>query len=388
MSPIPYGRQDISEADVRAVLDVLRSNFLTQGPTVPEFESAVAALSKAKYAIAFNSATSALHAACLALGLGKGDRLWTTPNTFVASSNCGLYCGAAVDFVDIDPATWNISTAKLEQKLIDAKRQDALPKIVVPVHFAGQPTEQEKIHALSQEYGFKILEDASHSIGGSRNGEPTGSCRWSDITVFSFHPVKIVTTGEGGMALCKDQALAEHMRLLRSHGITRDVAVMKSPDPAPWQYEQQMLGFNYRMTDIQAALGRSQLARLAAFVEKRNALALQYAQALADLPLQLPQTLPGNYSAFHLYVVRLKLAEISKTHRQAFEELRRRGIGVNLHYMPVYLQLYYRELGFAPGLCAEAERYANEAITLPLYPGLTNEQLLHVTETLREVLTQ
>lgn len=388
MSVIPYGRQDISEADMQAVLDVLRSDFLTQGPAVPAFESAVAALSKAEHAVAFNSATSALHAACLALGLGQGDRLWTTPNTFVASSNCGLYCGAEVDFVDIDPLTWNISTAKLEQKLIEAKRQGALPKVLVPVHFAGQPTEQEKIYALSQEYGFKILEDASHSIGGSRNGEPTGSCRWSDITVFSFHPVKIVTTGEGGMALCKDQALAEQMRLLRSHGITRDAALMKSPNPAPWQYEQQMLGFNYRMTDIQAALGRSQLVRLSAFVEKRNALAQQYAQALADLPLQLPQTLSGNYSAYHLYVVRLKLTEISKTHRQVFEALRSRGIGVNLHYMPVYLQPYYRELGFAPGLCAEAERYANEAITLPLYHGLINEQLQQVTQTLREVLTQ
>ena len=290
--------------------------------------------------------------------------------------------------VEIDPATWNISTANLEQKLIDAKRQNALPKIVVPVHFAGQPTEQEKIHALSQEYGFKILEDASHSIGGSRNGEPTGSCRWSDITVFSFHPVKIVTTGEGGMALCKDQALAEHMRLLRSHGITRDVAVMKSPDPAPWQYEQQMLGFNYRMTDIQAALGRSQLTRLPAFVERRNALARQYQQALTDLPLQLPVTLAGSYSAYHLYVVRLKLAQISKTHRQVFEELRRRGLGVNLHYMPVYLQPYYKALGFAPGLCSEAERYANEAVTLPLFPSLTDEQLKRVAQTLREVLTQ
>lgn len=388
MSLIPYGRQDINEADVQAVMDVLRSDFLTQGSVVPDFESAVVALSKAKHAVAFNSATSALHAACLALGLGKGDRLWTTPNTFVASSNCGLYCGAEVDFVDIDPATWNISTTKLEQKLLDAKRQGSLPKIVVPVHFAGQPTEQEKIYALAQEYDFKILEDASHGIGSSRNGEPVGSCRWSDITVFSFHPVKIVTTGEGGMALCKDQALAEHMRLLRSHGITRDAAVMESPNPAPWQYEQQMLGFNYRMTDIQAALGRSQLTRLPAFVERRNALARQYQQALADLPLQLPVTLAGNYSAYHLYVVRLQLAQISKTHRQVFEELRRRDICVNLHYMPVYLQPYYKKLGFAPGLCSESERYANEAVTLPLYPGLRDEQLKRVAQTLREVLTQ
>lgn len=387
MSLITYGRQGISEADVQAVLDVLRSDFLTQGPVVPEFESAVAALSKAKHAVAFNSATSALHAACLALGLGKGGRLWTTPNTFVASSNCGLYCGAEVDFVDIDPATWNISTAKLEQKLIDAKRLGVLPKIVVPVHFAGQPTEQEKICALAQEYGFKILEDASHSIGSSRNGEPTGSCRWSDITVFSFHPVKIVTTGEGGMALCKDRALAEHMRLLRSHGITRDAAVMASPNPAPWQYEQQMLGFNYRMTDIQAALGRSQLNRLGAFVERRNALAQEYRSALAGLPLQLPEVSSGNRSAYHLYVVRLQLQRISKTHRQVFEELRQRGIGVNLHYMPVYLQPYYRKLGFQSGLCPEAENYAGEAITLPLYPGLTKEDQALVVQTIKEVIS-
>lgn len=388
MSLIPYGRQDISEADVQAVLDVLRSDFLTQGPAVPEFEFAVAALSKAEHAVAFNSATSALHAACLALGLVKGGRLWTTPNTFVASSNCGLYCGAEVDFVDIDPATWNISTAKLEQKLIDAKRRGVLPKIVVPVHFAGQPTEQERIRALANEYGFKVLEDASHSIGASRIGEPVGSCRWSDITVFSFHPVKIVTSGEGGMALTNDPELAGRMRLIRSHGITRDATLMEFTDPSPWYYEQQVLGFNYRMTDIQAALGRSQLNRLEAFVERRNALAQEYQSALAGLPLQLPEVSSGNRSAYHLYVVRLQLQRISKTHRQVFEELRQHGIGVNLHYMPVYLQPYYRKLGFAPGLCAEAERYANEAITLPLYPGLTNEQLLHVTQTLREVLTQ
>jgi dTDP-4-amino-4,6-dideoxygalactose transaminase len=258
----------------------------------------------------------------------------------------------------------------------------------VPVHFAGQPTEQERIRALANEYGFKVLEDASHSIGASRIGEPVGSCRWSDITVFSFHPVKIVTSGEGGMALTNDPELAGRMRLIRSHGITRDATLMELTDPSPWYYEQQVLGFNYRMTDIQAALGRSQLNRLEAFVERRNALAQEYQSALAGLPLQLPEVSSGNRSAYHLYVVRLQLQRISRTHRQVFEELRQHGIGVNLHYMPVYLQPYYRKLGFAPGLCAEAERYANEAITLPLYPGLTNEQLLHVTQTLREVLTQ
>ena len=388
MSVIPYGRQDLNDDDIDAVLGVLRSDFLTQGPTVPAFESDVKSITKAAHAVAFNSATSALHVACLALGLGKGDLLWTTPNTFVASSNCGLYCGAQVDFVDIDPQTLNMSVIKLEEKLVDAKRNGRLPKILVPVHFAGQPTEQEKISALATKYGFKILEDASHSIGASRNGEPVGSSRWSDITVLSFHPVKIITTGEGGMALCNDEKLAERMRLLRSHGITREPALMETQDPKPWQYEQQLLGLNYRMTDIQAALGRSQLTRLNIFVEKRNALAKLYCESLAKLPLQLPKTLKENYSSYHLYVVRLKLAEISKTHRQVFEELRSRGLGVNLHYMPVYLQPYYRKLGFDPGLCPEAERYYNEAITLPLFTRLSNENQLEVIQILMEVLAK
>ena len=383
---IPYGRQDINDADVLAVLEVLRSDFLTQGPAVPEFEASVSALCGATHSVAFNSATSALHAACLALGLGKGDRLWTAPNTFVASANCGLYCGAEVDFVDIDAATWNMSVAKLEEKLVNASRKGGLPKVVVPVHFAGQPTEQEKIYALAQKYGFKIIEDASHSIGGSRDGEPTGSCRWSDITVFSFHPVKIITTGEGGLALSNDAQLADRMRLIRSHGITRETAKMETRDPPSWQYEQQLLGFNYRMTDLQAALGLSQLSRLRQYVEIRNALAQQYQKALADVPLQLPIVSEENYSAYHLYVVRLKLAEIQKTHRDIFEEMRSRGVGVNLHYAPVYLQPYYRELGFEPGLCPEAERYAGEAITLPLYPKMTHSEQSHVIQTIREVL--
>jgi UDP-4-amino-4,6-dideoxy-N-acetyl-beta-L-altrosamine transaminase len=384
---IPYGRQDISDADVQAVVDVLRSDFLTQGPAVPDFELAVAACCNTEHSIAFNSATSALHAACLALGLGKGDYLWTSPNTFVASANCALYCGAEVDFVDIDPATWNMSVDRLQEKLIDAKRKGRLPKVLVPVHFAGQPTEQERIRALANEYGFRVLEDASHSIGASRKGEPVGSCRWSDITVFSFHPVKIVTSGEGGMALTNDSDLVDRMRLIRSHGITRDATLMEFPDPGPWYYEQQLLGFNYRMTDIQAALGRSQLNRLGAFVERRNTLAQEYKSALAGLPLQLPEVSSGNRSAYHLYVVRLQLQRISRTHRQVFEELRQRGIGVNLHYMPVYLQPYYKKLGFDSGLCPEAESYAGEAITLPLYPGLTQAQQALVVQTLKEVLT-
>lgn len=385
---IPYGRQDISEADIEVVMEVLRSDFLTQGPAVPAFESEVATLSEAGRSVAFNSATSALHAACLALGLEKGDRLWTTPNTFVASANCGLYCGAKVDFVDIDPVTWNISVTKLEEKLLDAKRNGTLPKIVVPVHFAGQPTEQEKIFSLAKDYGFKILEDASHSIGASRNGEPVGSCRWSDITVFSFHPVKIVTSGEGGMALTNDLELAECLRLIRSHGITRDALLMESSNPAPWHYEQNLLGFNYRMTDIQAALGLSQLRRLRVFLEKRNELAQAYHNALAMLPLQLPEVTPGNFSSYHLYVVRLQLQHITRTHRQVFEELRHLGIGVNLHYMPVYTQPYYQKLGFSLGICPEAERYAAEAITLPLYPGLKQEQQALIIQALKAVLTQ
>jgi UDP-4-amino-4,6-dideoxy-N-acetyl-beta-L-altrosamine transaminase len=387
-SMIPYGRQEITEADINAVVHVLRSDFLTQGPAVPQFELATAKLCNSKQAVAFNSATSALHVACLALGLGRGDRLWTTANTFVASANCGIYCGAEVDFVDIDPATWTISADMLEEKLIEARRKSILPKVVVPVHFAGQPTEQERIHALSLEYGFKILEDASHSIGAARNGESVGNCRWSDITVFSFHPVKIVTSGEGGMAMTNDAELADRMRLIRSHGITRDVTLMEEQNPAPWQYEQQVLGFNYRMTDIQAALGNSQLCRLQENVEKRNALALRYRQALADLPLQLPENFLGNYSAYHLYVVRLKLSCISKTHREVFTELRLQGIGVNLHYTPVHLQPYFRKLGFAAGYCPEAERYAGEAITVPLYPALTDIKQDQVIQALTEVLTQ
>lgn len=385
ISMIPYGRQEISEADIDAVVKVLRSDFLTQGPVVSEFEFAVLEFCKAREAVAFNSATSALHIACLALGLGRGDRLWTTPNTFVASANCALYCGAEVDFVDIDPTTWTMSAERLEEKLIAAKRKGLLPKVVVPVHFAGQPTEQERIHELSLEYGFKIIEDASHSIGASRHSEPVGSCRWSTVTVFSFHPVKIVTSGEGGMALTNDQGLASRMRLLRSHGITRDPVLMEAQDVPPWQYEQQMLGFNYRMTDIQAALGNSQLIRLQEFVEIRNRLAQRYECALVDFPVKLQKSLSGNYSSYHLYVVRLQLADISKTHRQVFEELRRRGVGVNLHYTPVYLQPYFRRLGFVQGLCPEAEQYSREAITLPLYTGLNLKQQDQVIQALKEV---
>jgi UDP-4-amino-4,6-dideoxy-N-acetyl-beta-L-altrosamine transaminase len=383
---IPYGRQQVTEADIDAVVAVLRSDFLTQGPLVPRFEQTIAAHLGAKYAVAVNSATSALHIACLALRLGPGDCLWTVPNTFVASANCARYCGADVDFVDIDPLTWNLSLSALELKLVEAEKARRLPKVVVPVHFAGQPTEQEAIWALSQKYGFKVLEDASHSIGASRNGEPVGSCRWSHVTVLSFHPVKIITSAEGGMALTQDRELAECMAMLRTHGITREAGRFRRDDPPVWYYEQQMLGFNYRMTDVHASLGLSQFRRLEEYIERRNALARRYDVALRDLPLQLPTILPGNRSAFHLYVVRLNGGANSKNHRHVFEALRERGIGVNVHYIPVHLQPYYRELGFRAGQCPQAEMHGESAITLPLYPGMSDEQQDGVVNVLQEVL--
>ncbi len=353
---------------------------------VPRFEEAVAVRCGARFAVAVNSGTSALHVACMALGLGPCDLLWTVPNTFVASANCARYCGADVDFVDIDSDTRNISLPALKHKLEEAKRQNKLPKVVVPVHFAGQPTDQEYIWELSQEFGFKILEDACHSLGASRNGEPVGSCKWSHITAFSFHPVKIITTGEGGMTVTNDQELAWRMASLRTHGITRDQSRMVRQSDGPWYYEQLELGYNYRMTDIQAALGLSQLARLDEFVERRNQLARRYSELLTDLPLQLPFVRPENRSAFHLYVVRLKLDQIRLTHREVFEALREKSVGVNLHYMPVHLQPYYQNLGFGRDLCHEAERHAQEAISLPLYYGLKIEEQDYVIKTLHQFL--
>jgi len=392
---IPYGRQQVTEADIEAVVAVLRSDFLTQGPVLPRFEQAVAARVGASHAVAVNSATSALHIACLALGLGPGDLLWTVPNTFVASANCGRYCGADVDFVDIDPQTWNLSVSLLREKLRQARKEGRLPKVVVPVHLTGQPTDQEAIQELAQEYGFRVLEDASHAIGASRNGEPVGSCRWSDITVFSFHPVKIITSGEGGMALTNDRELARRMAMLRSHGITRDADHYRGTggagdettlDPPAWYYEQQMLGFNYRLIDVQAALGMSQLERLTGYVERRNELARRYDHALEGLPLLRPTVLPENISAFHIYVIRLLPDAGSETHRRVYDQLRDRGIGVNLHYMPVHLQPYYRDLGFTRGQFPESEAYAESAITLPLYPGMTSEQQDQVLAVLKDVL--
>jgi UDP-4-amino-4,6-dideoxy-N-acetyl-beta-L-altrosamine transaminase len=369
----PYGRQDVTEADIEAAVQVLRSDFLTQGPTVPRFEQAVARLVGANHGVAVNSATSALHIACSALGLGAGDWLWTTPNTFVASANCALYCGARVDFVDIDPLTWNMSAARLRDKLVAAKRSGKLPKIVVPVHFAGQPTDQEEIWQLAREFGFKVVEDASHAIGASCNGANVGSCRWSDITVFSFHPVKIITSGEGGMALTNDAELASRMEMLRTHGITRNAGRFVCADAPSWHYEQQLLGFNYRMTDIHAAIGLSQLQRLPAYVTRRNAMAQRYDAGLRGLALQLPTVRPESRSAFHLYVVRVRPESAGAKRAHIFNDLRSRGIGVNVHYMPVHLHPYYKNLGFADGQYPQAEAYGQTAITLPLYPRLTDE---------------
>ena len=372
---IPYGRQDITQTDIDAVVAVLSSDYLTQGPMVPRFEQTVAQYCRAKHAVAVNSATSALHIACLSLGLGTGDWLWTSPITFVASANCGLYCGAKVDFVDIDPRTYNLCPQALERKLIVAEREGHLPKIVVPVHLCGQPCDMQAIHALSQHYGFKIIEDASHAIGGKYQGEPIGNCRYSDITVFSFHPVKIITTGEGGMALTNDTLLAERMALLRSHGITRDPAQMTHAPDGPWYYQQIDLGFNYRMTDIQAALGFSQMERLDEYVARRHGLEQRYDELLADLPVTTPWQHPDSYSGLHLYVIRLHLDKINMTHRQVFETLREQDIGVNLHYIPVYRQPYYQAMGFQQGYCPEAEQYYAEALSLPMYPLLLKEQL-------------
>lgn len=367
---IPYGRQDINDQDIDAVIDVLRSNFLTQGPKVPEFENQVASYCGASHAVAVNSATSALHVACMALNVGAGDWVWTSPNTFVASANCARYCGAEIDFVDIDPDTWNLCPQKLADKLAEAEKRRRLPKALIPVHLCGQSCDMAAIHALSQRYGFRIIEDASHAIGGRYLGEPVGSCRYSDITVFSFHPVKIITTAEGGMALTNSTELAERMARLRTHGITRDPAQMASEPAGPWYYEQLELGYNYRMTDLQAALGISQLFRLDKFVARRNELAKRYDTLLSDMPVNRPTVIPEAYSSWHLYPVRLQLDRIHRSHRQVFGALRERGIGVNLHYMPVHLQPYYRELGFREGMHPEAEAYGKEAISLPMFPGL------------------
>ncbi|MBR9905879.1 MAG: UDP-4-amino-4,6-dideoxy-N-acetyl-beta-L-altrosamine transaminase [Gammaproteobacteria bacterium] len=383
---IPYGRQDITQSDIDAVVKVLRSDFLTQGPKVPAFEQKVAEHVGAKHALAVNSATSALHIACKALGLGAGDWLWTTPITFVASANCGLYCGAQVDFVDIDPRTYNLCPKALEAKLQEAEQNNRLPKVLVAVHLCGQPCDMEAIYDLSKRFGFRIVEDASHAIGGKYKGEFIGSGRYSDITVFSFHPVKIITTAEGGMALTNDDELASRMNLLRSHGITRDQNLMTHEPDGPWYYQQVELGYNYRMTELQAALGISQMDRLDAFVARRHELAKRYDQLLKDLPVAKPCQHPDSYSGLHLYVIRLKLDAINKTHRQAFESLREQGVIVNLHYIPVHTQPYYQEMGFEPEAFPQAMQYYREAISLPMFQGLTDEQQDAVVQALKTAL--
>lgn len=383
---IPYGRQDITQADIDAVVDVLRSDYLTQGPMVPRFEQAVAKHVGARHALAVNSATSALHIACMALGLGPGDWLWTSPITFVASANCGLYCGAQVDFVDIDPRTYNLCPQALDAKLKWAERNGRLPKVVVPVHLCGQPCDMEAIHRLAQCYGFKVIEDASHAIGGRYQGEFIGNCRFSDISVFSFHPVKIITTAEGGMALTNNDALASKLALHRSHGITRDPAQMTQLPDGPWYYQQVDLGYNYRMTDLQAALGVSQMQRVDRYVAQRHALAQRYDEMLGSLPVKLPWQHPDAYSALHLYVIRLRLDQIARTHRQVFESLQGQGIGVNLHYIPVHRQPYYQQMGFQAGDFPEAERYYTEAISLPLFPAMTEQQQNEVVAALTKAL--
>ncbi|MBN9473048.1 MAG: UDP-4-amino-4,6-dideoxy-N-acetyl-beta-L-altrosamine transaminase [Bordetella sp. SCN 67-23] len=383
---IPYGRQDITEEDVESVLSALKSDFLTQGPYAPRFEQAIAQHVGARHALAVNSATSALHIACLALGLGPGDWLWTTPITFVASANCGLYCGAKVDFVDIDPDTYNLCPRALEKKLKQADREGCLPKVVVPVHLAGQSCDMEAIHALAQQYGFKVIEDASHAVGGKYKGEFVGNCRYSDITVFSFHPVKIVTTAEGGLALTNDDQLAEQMALLRSHGVTRNTALMTHDTHGPWYYQQVALGYNYRMTELQAALGCSQLKRLDQYVARRHELAKRYDELLRNLPLRTPWQHPDTYSGLHLYIIRLKLNELKSNRRSVFEALRSHGIGVNVHYIPVHTQPYYREMGFTDGQFPQAEQYYAEAISLPMYPLLTDAEQDQVVAALSSAL--
>jgi UDP-4-amino-4,6-dideoxy-N-acetyl-beta-L-altrosamine transaminase len=383
---IPYGKQSITQQDIDAVVEVLKSDFLTQGPQVPAFENALMKATGADYALVVNSATSALHIACLALELGKGDILWTTPITFVASVNCGLYCGASVDFVDIDPSTYNLCPKALEQKLVHAKKEGRLPKVVVAVHLCGQPCDMKSIHTLSIQYGFKIIEDASHAIGGRYLDQPIGSCEYSDITVFSFHPVKIVTTAEGGSALTNSKTLADKMALYRSHGITRDEALMENASQGGWYYEQIDLGFNYRMTELQAALGVSQMSRLSEFVSARHQLAARYYEKLSELPITLPYQSPNTYSGLHLYVIRLNLNEISKTHKEVFDELRDNGIGVNLHYIPVHLQPYYKKMGFKQGDFPNAESYYSNAISLPMFHGMSHEQQDEVISKLSSIL--
>lgn len=383
---IPYGRQSISDEDIEAVVNVLKSDWLTQGPAVPAFEKSVASYCDAAHAVAVNSATSALHIACIALGVGPGDLVWTSPITFVASANCARYCGADIDFVDVEKDTANLCAVKLEEKLVQAQRDGRLPKVVIPVHFAGLPCDMQAIYQLSKKYGFRIIEDASHAIGARYHDEPVGNCKYSDITVFSFHPVKIITSGEGGMALTNDYALAARMELLRNHGVTREPSLMESVPHGPWYYEQVELGFNYRMTDIHAALGLSQMKHLDDFIIHRVEVARRYHSLLENLPLRKQGTRPDRQSAHHLYVIHVPNDLGSDLHDCLFEGLRSRGIGVNLHYIPVYRQPYYQRLGFEASDFPQAEHHYASSISLPMYAGLSLLQQDQVVTALHEEL--
>ena len=383
---IPYGKQDINQADIDSVVNVLQSDFLTQGSQVLLFEKTVSEYCGVEYGVAVNSATSALHIACLALGLGKGDYLWTSPNTFVASANCGLYCGAKVDFVDINPLTYNLSPEELEKKLIQAKLENKLPKIVIPVHFSGQSCDMRKIHSLGQEYGFKIIEDASHAIGGEYLGQPVGGCQHSDITVFSFHPVKIITTAEGGLATTNDKELLMRMQLFRSHGVTRDPELMTKESEGDWYYQQVELGFNYRMTELQAALGVSQMQRLDEFITKRHKLQERYDLLLEDLPIIKPYQDKDGYSALHLYPIKIQIDKVKNTKKEIFDALRNNNIGVNVHYIPVHTQPYYGNMGFKKGDYPNAENYYENTISIPIFQGLTIEMQDKVVNLLKKVL--
>ena len=386
MRKIPYAAQDINQADVDAVVEVLRSDWLTQGPTIQRFEKAVSDRCGGGYATAVCNGTAALHIACRSLGLGEGDTLWTSPNTFAASSNSALYCGANVDFVDIDPHTYNMCANALGDKLASAAKAGTIPKIVIPVHFSGQPCEMAPIRELAQRYGIAVVEDASHAVGATYRGKPVGACEYSDATVFSFHPVKIVTTAEGGMLLCRRADLDASFKLLCSHGITRDPGRMEGPVHGPWYYEQVDLGYNYRITDIQAALGVSQVARIDAFLERRRALAARYDEKLAGLPITLPYQHPDGVSSWHLYVIRVGEAA-GKSREQVFAELQQAGINPNVHYIPVHLHPYYRKLGFKSGDFPAAEAYYREAISLPMFVGLSDAEQDHVADTLHAILS-
>ncbi len=386
MNSIPYSTQSIDKKDIKSVLNVLNSKFLTQGPLVEEFENKISTYCGSKYGVAVNSGTSALHVACMALGFKKGDILWTSPISFVASSNCALYCGGKVDFVDIDPKTYCMCPKKLEEKLIEAKKNNKLPKIVVPVHHTGQSCNMSKIYSLSKKFDFKIIEDASHALGGSFKNHKVGSCKYSDVTVLSFHPVKIITTAEGGMACTNSKKISTKMRLLRTHGITKNISEMQKKGEGPWYYEQILLGYNYRMNDIEAALGVSQFRKIDKFVKERRKISVRYNKLLKSLPVITPFELKESYSTYHLYIILLKLNVTHSSHIKVFNNLRDKGIGINLHYIPIHTHPYYKKLGFKQGQFPNAETFYKSAISLPVYPGLTKKAQDKVVQILRKAL--